>query len=184
SKDPELQAAMVVLDHRNGAIKALVGGRNTALAGGFNRALLAQRQVGSLIKPVIYGLALEQPQRYQLASLVDDTPLTYEARGDRNWEPRNYDGEFQGKVMLYDAFVQSKNIPAVRVGLELGIDNLVAHLQELGVITPIPSYPSLTLGAVPLSPMAVARIYATFANQGEYIAQQAIQAITNHNGEL
>lgn len=182
SKDPDLEAAMVVADYRKAGITGLVGGRHSLA--GFNRALLAQRQVGSLVKPIIYATALEQSPKYTLASLLPDEPIQLNESADKYWQPRNYDGEFLGPVTLYDAFVQSRNLPAVHVGLELGISKLREQLKRLGVVTPISSYPSLTLGAVPLSPMAVARMYAAIANDGYYQPLRAVQAITTHSGEL
>lgn len=183
TKDPDIEGAMVVADYHRAGIKALVGGRHSQLAG-FNRALLAQRQVGSLIKPFIYATALESPERYSLATPLSDELLQLKIQGGEDWVPRNYDGEYLDAVPLYDAFVQSRNLPAVHLGLELGIPLIAQQLRHAGVTTPIAEYPSLTLGAVPLSPVAVTRMFATLANDGYYQPLRAVQAITTHSGML
>jgi len=181
TKDPDLEGAMVVADYHRGGISALVGGRNSQLSG-FNRALLAQRQVGSLLKPYIYATALEQAQNYSLATPLSDARLQLDDVGGEAWIPRNYDGEYLQPLALYDAFVQSRNLPAVHLGLALGVDKIAQRMRAAGVTTPIAEYPSLTLGAVPLSPMAVTRLYATLANDGYYQPLRAIEAITTHTG--
>ena len=100
-----------------GEVAALVGGRRPRYAG-FNRALDARRPAGSLLKPAIYLTALEQPRRYTLASVLDDSALTRELDGDAVWEPRNFDRQTHGDVLLYNALAQSYNLATARLGLE------------------------------------------------------------------
>lgn len=176
-----LEAAIVVADHQQAGISAIVGGRNSELAG-FNRALYAQRQVGSLLKPVIYGLALAKPQQYSLATPLSDAPLTLTEANGKTWTPQNYSGEYGEPMALYDAFVSSRNLPAVHLGLALGLEAIAQALEHNGVTTPIPMYPSLTLGAVSMSPLGITRLYSSFAQQGNYRPLRAIQAITTHDG--
>ncbi|EKE87461.1 penicillin-binding protein 1B [Idiomarina xiamenensis] len=183
SDDEQLQGALVVADYQQAGITALVGDRHNR-RGSFNRALLALRPVGSLVKPVIYGAALSRSDLYSLGSMLDDSPMRVSAKGEDDWQPRNYDGKYVGPISLYDAFVESRNIPAVRVGLNVGIAELVRYLRGLGVHTPIAAYPALTLGSVQLSPLAVTRIYAAIANQGRYRPLATINAVTTHAGDL
>jgi penicillin-binding protein 1B len=172
----KLQGAAIVTSVQGGEVLALAGGRDPKFAG-FNRALDARRQVGSLLKPAVYLTALEQPQRYTLATLLDDSPLTYTARNGTVWEPDNYDRMSHGEVPLYQALAHSYNISTARLGLDLGIDSIVATLRQLGVEQRMNPYPSLVLGAVEMSPLQVAGLYQTFASGGFLTPLRAINAV-------
>ena len=171
-----LEAAAVVTSVQGGEVLALAGGRNPKFAG-FNRALDAQRQVGSLLKPAVYLTALEQPQRYTLATLLDDSPVTYTARNGDQWEPRNYDKKNHGDVPLYQALAHSYNVSTARLGLELGIESIIKTLRRLGVKQHLNPYPSLVLGAAEMSPLQVTRMYQTFASGGFRTPLRAINAV-------
>jgi penicillin-binding protein 1B len=171
-----LEGAAVVTSVQGGEVLAVAGGRNPKFAG-FNRALDARRQVGSLIKPAVYLTALEQPERYTLATLLDDSPLTWTARNGDVWEPGNYDRENHGEVPLYQALAHSYNISTARLGLELGVDTIVGTLRRLGVEQRLNPYPSLLLGAVEMSPFQVTRLYQTFASGGFVTPLRAITAV-------
>ncbi|MCK5481487.1 MAG: transglycosylase domain-containing protein, partial [Gammaproteobacteria bacterium] len=171
-----LEAAAVITSVQGGEVLALAGGRDPGFAG-FNRALNAYRQVGSLLKPAVYLTALEQPQRYTLATLLDDSPLTFTARNGDTWEPRNYDRENHGQVPLYQALAHSYNVATARLGLALGIDTVIGTLQRLGIEQRLNPYPSLVLGAVELSPLQVTRMYQTFASGGFRMPLRAISAV-------
>jgi len=181
-EDEKLEGAMVVADYRNGTISALAGGR-LSQAIGYNRALLALRPIGSLMKPIIYAAAM-QDSDIGLHTPVADEPITLSDKKGKEWKPQNYDKEFDGSLLLYDALVQSRNLPAVRVGMEVGIDQLVSYLRELGVTTPLQAYPSLTLGSASLSPVAVTRMYSALMNDGRYQPLAAVSSITTHQGEV
>ena len=171
-----LQGAAVVTSVQGGEVLALSGGRDPAFAG-FNRALDAHRQVGSLLKPAVYLTALEQSQRYTLATLLDDSPLTFTARNGVVWEPGNYDKKNHGKVPLYQALAHSYNVSTARLGLDLGIDSIIKTLQRLGVEQHLNPYPSLVLGAVEMSPLQVTHMYQTFASGGFRTPVRAINAV-------
>ncbi|RUO52413.1 penicillin-binding protein 1B [Pseudidiomarina homiensis] len=181
SESKELQVAAVIANHQQASLSAIVGDRDRQQLG-FNRATGAMRQVGSLIKPTIYGLALAQPGSYNLASIVQDTPITLEAVDGQVWQPENYDGEFVGAIMLYDALAQSRNVPAVKLALEVGIDTIVTKLRQGGIDTPIPSVPALALGSVELSPLQMTELYGVWAHYGRYRPYTTIAALTNHDG--
>jgi penicillin-binding protein 1B len=176
SEAGKLQGAAIVTSVQGGEVLALAGGREAKFAG-FNRALDAQRQVGSLLKPAVYLTALEQSQRYTLATLLDDSPLTYTARNGTVWAPGNYDRMSHGRVPLYQALAHSYNISTARLGLDLGIDSIVATLRRLGVEQRLNPYPSLVLGAVEMSPLQVAGLYQTFASGGFLTPLRAINAV-------
>lgn len=178
----QLQTAVIVLSPENGEIQALVGDRKPSYAG-FNRALDAIRQVGSLIKPAIYLSALQQPQTYNLASILNDRPLHIKSEAGKIWSPQNYDKKFSGDILLYQALQHSRNVPTVRLGLELGLADIVNTLTALGIKRKVPPYPSMTLGAFSLSPFDVASMYQTLAARGFNIPLRAIRAVYNQQGE-
>jgi len=175
-KAGKLEGAAVITSVQGGEVLALAGGRDPGFAG-FNRALNARRQVGSLLKPAVYLTALEQPRRYTLATLLDDSPLIFTARNGDTWEPRNYDKEFHGQVPLYQALAHSYNVATARLGLALGIDAVIGTLRRLGIAQHLNPYPSLVLGAVELSPLQVTQMYQTFASGGFRMPLRAITAV-------
>jgi len=175
-----LQGAAVVTSVQGGEVLALAGGRDPKFAG-FNRALDAYRQVGSLLKPAVYLTALEQPQRYTLATLLDDSPLTYTARNGTVWKPGNYDRQNHGRVPLYQALAHSYNVSTARLGLDLGIESVVRTLGRLGVEQRLNPFPSLVLGAVEMSPLQVTGMYQTFASGGFRVPLRAISAVLAAN---
>jgi penicillin-binding protein 1B len=171
-----LEAAAVVTSVQGGEVLALAGGRRPGYAG-FNRALDARRQVGSLLKPAVYLTALEQPGSYTLATLLDDSPLTWTAPNGNVWSPANYDKASHGNVPLYQALAHSYNVATARLGLTLGIDSIIDTLKRLGVDRQLNPYPSLVLGAVEMSPLAVTRMYQTFASGGFRVPLRSITAV-------
>ena len=179
---PKLQAASVAASHRSGDVLAVVGGRDPAYHG-FNRALDTRRQVGSLIKPVVYLAALSQPERYTLATLVEDSEISLTNELGVVWTPGNYDGEFHGDVLLNDALLRSYNIPAVKVGLDIGLGAIDATWRGLGASSWLPRLPSITLGAVESSPFEIAGIYQTLASDGFDSPLNTVYAVLDNHGE-
>jgi penicillin-binding protein 1B len=179
----ELQGAVVVSDYREGVVRALAGSM-TAGQAGFNRALAARRPIGSLVKPFIYTLALEQSSRYRLETMVDDEPLTLVDEQDREWSPQNYDGEFKGPMTLYQSWIESRNIAAVRVGQDLGPDKVRERLYHAGFDQQTHAYPSLLLGSVEMSPLQVTQIYSALANRGQQHRLTSIEAVATHWGQV
>ena len=175
-KSGTLEAAAVVASVQGGEVLALAGGRDPK-SSGFNRALDAKRQVGSLLKPAVYLTALQQPQDYTLATLLDDSPLSFTARNGDVWEPGNYDRKNHGEVPLYQALAHSYNISTARLGLALGIEPIIKTLRRLGVKQHLNPYPSLVLGAVEMSPLQITNMYQTFASGGFRSSLRAITAV-------
>lgn len=174
-----LQAAMLVTRAEDGEVLAVVGDRDRRQAG-FNRALDARRPIGSLIKPVVYLTAFEQG--YHMASLLDDSPLTWQDVGGEVWEPQNYDQEFRGPVLLHDALAYSLNVPTARLGLELGLARVGDTLERLGIERTWPEYPSALLGAWELTPIEIAQLYQNFASNGYRSPLRAIRAVVAADG--
>ncbi len=129
----DLEAAAVAVDRHSGEIRAMVGGKRVGYEG-FNRALNASRPIGSLVKPAIYLTALEQPEKYNLATTLHDTPLSLKGSKGSVWSPRNFDRKFRGDVPLYLALAKSLNVPTVRLGMKLGIPEVSDTLERLGLI--------------------------------------------------
>ncbi|MDP1708022.1 MAG: penicillin-binding protein 1B [Gammaproteobacteria bacterium] len=178
----KLEGAALVTRTENGEVLAVVGGRDTRYSG-FNRALDAQRQIGSLVKPAVYLTALMQPQKYTLATQLDDSPLTVKNPGGKVWTPSNYDHEYRGPVALHTALAQSLNVATARLGIEVGIPNVVNTLKKLGVERTIPPYPSMLLGAMELAPIEVAQMYQTLASGGFQMPLRAIREVLTAKGE-
>jgi penicillin-binding protein 1B len=182
NKSTNLQTAVIVAAPDNGDIQALVSDRDP-LSAGYNRALDATRQIGSLVKPAVYLAALQQPEKYTLATMLDDTPLNLKERSGRIWSPKNYDGKYLDKIPLFRALEDSRNIPAVRLGLDVGLAKIAATIVDMGVDREVPAYPSLMLGAFNLTPFEVTRMYQALAGKGFKIPLRAIREVTTAQGE-
>ncbi|MGB1558273.1 MAG: penicillin-binding protein 1B, partial [Oceanococcaceae bacterium] len=177
-----LQAAMVATSTTDGRIRAIVGSAEPG-SSGYNRALDARRPIGSLVKPAVYYTALVQPQRYTLISFLDDSPLRLSQPNGQVWEPQNFDGQSHGQVPLYRALAQSYNLSTARLALDLGIPQVARTLSDLGVGEAVPMVPSLSLGAVSLSPLEVAGMYNTLAAGGYPSPLRAISGVYTAQGE-
>jgi penicillin-binding protein 1B len=178
SRLKELQGAVLITHPENGELVAAVG--STQDFTGFNRTVDAKRQVGSLLKPVIYLSAIESG-RYNWASPIEDSAISIQSEG-KAWTPKNYSGGEHGVVPMVQALSQSYNLAAVRLGQEFGISTFINHLKKFGVTSNIPSYPSIYLGAVDMSPMDVMSIYGNFATGGFKYPVKSIRSVVDNNG--
>ena len=176
-----LQGAVVVTHPGTGDVYAVVGDRHPR-SGGFNRAVSAERHIGSIVKPAVFLAALEQG-RYNLATIVDDGPLRFEAQPNDFWEPQNYDNAFHGSIPFYEALSQSYNVSTVRVGLDAGVNSVRRVIQELGVDKPLNPFPSLLLGATEMTPHEVAQMYQTIAARGFYTPLRTIRSVVSADGK-
>ena len=178
----KLQGAMVVVSTQSGEVEAVVGDRNPRYFG-FNRALDANRSIGSLAKPAVYLTAL-RGDRYHMVSPLDDGPIKVAGSGGQVWEPQNYDKKSHGVVPLYQAMARSLNQATARLGLNVGLSNVVQTFKDLGVERNLPAYPSIVLGAFEMNPFDVAQMYQTIAASGFQTPLKAIRAVTTAKGEL
>ncbi|MFN3927563.1 MAG: transglycosylase domain-containing protein [Pseudanabaenaceae cyanobacterium] len=176
------QIALVAVDPRTGYVKALVGGVGPYNKNQFNRAVQARRQLGSSFKPFVYYLAFESKQ-YGPDSYIEDSPISI-PDGNEMYVPRNYDGSFSGGMSIRQAMAVSRNIPAIRLGLAVGMENVVALCRKLGITTPMQPVPSLPLGAADMTPMEVAGAYAVFASGGYKSKTTLIAKVTDPNGNV
>ncbi|WP_375741460.1 penicillin-binding protein 1B [Pseudomonas boanensis] len=178
----QVESAMVVSNPETGEIQALIGSRQPRFAG-FNRAVDAVRPIGSLIKPAVYLTALERPSQYTLTSWVSDEPFSVKGQDGQVWRPQNYDRRAHGTIYLYQGLANSYNLSTAKLGLELGVPNVLKTLERLGVSREWPAYPSMLLGAGALSPMEVATMYQTLANGGFNTPLRAIRSVLTAEGE-
>jgi len=180
-KPDSLQMATVVVHIATGEVMAVVGGRNGNV-GDFNRALDANRQIGSLIKPAIYLSALSIPEKYNLLTLLDDSPIRVPQEDGDLWQPRNYDRNYHGDVLLLDSLKNSYNVATVRLGLDIGLEKVISTLHDAGIRKEISPYPSLLLGALDLAPVDVAQMYQTIANGGFQSPLNSIREVLDSSG--
>lgn len=178
-----LEVASIVTDTGSGALRAIVGGRDFR-AHGFNRALDASRHVGSLIKPAVYLTALANPSRYKLTTVLEDSPIKVKQSGGKHWLPENYDQKYHGQVSLISSLANSYNASTVRLGLNIGLEEVKRTLSNLGVKRNIPSYPSMLLGAINMTPIEVAQMYQTISAQGFQTPIRAINSVTTSDGDV
>lgn len=178
---PSLQAGVVVSDTSSGEVLAMVGNRHSDQPG-FNRALEAQRPVGSLLKPFIYLLALAQPDRYSLASWVDDSPVEVTQPNGQPWRPKNSDGQSHGTVTMATALARSYNQATVRVGMDVGPERLADLLKVLAGLRAKPR-PSLILGSVDLSVFSMTQMYQFLASGGRLQPLRAVRGVLAPDGK-
>lgn len=160
------QAAVVVMSS-DGAVRAMVGGRERPLPGAFNRATHARRQTGSAFKPFVYAAALDMG--WSPADFVDDSPLTIRTPGSGPWTPQNYTKEFKGVVTLTEALKHSLNIPAVRVSEAVGRDAVRKVAEEFGIVSDLAQGPALALGVSEATLVEMTGAYAGILNGGSAV---------------
>jgi penicillin-binding protein 1B len=181
-KQPTLEAAAVVTSVDGAEVRAIVGSRRVRYFG-FNRAMDAQRSIGSLAKPAVYLTALASG-RYNWSTIVDDKPVSVSGQDGSLWQPKNYDRKDYGPIFLVDAMSKSLNQATARLGMKIGIDQVVNTFQRLGVEKKIPHYPSILLGSVSMSPFQVTQMFQTYASGGFAMQPRSIQALTTNDNKV
>ena len=178
---PYLQAAGVFMDPRTGDVRALVGGRDFDDSQ-YNRATMSSRQVGSAFKPFVYAAAVAAgfPPSHRLM----DRPLRLVLDRRNTWEPKNYDGRFAGTVTMRQALMQSRNVPTVRLAMEVGLDRVVNMAQQIGLEGRIPNVPSVVLGSAETTPLKLTSAFATFATLGNRPQAKLITRVEDRNGRI
>ena len=177
---PELQSALVLTDVHTGEVLAVVGNRDPGQHG-FNRAIEAQRPVGSLLKPFVYLLALALPGDWSLASPIDDSPVTVTLPNGQRWTPANADNRSHGVVPLMDALSRSYNQATVRLGMQIDPRRLAELIGTLAGIEAQPN-PSLILGSLDQSPYAMAQLYQFLASGGEFQTLRMVRGVIDDAG--
>ena len=177
-----LQSAVVITSADGGEVLGLIGGRDVRLPG-FNRALDAERPIGSLLKPAIYLTALEDYTRYHWGSLIEDAPIEITAEDDKLWAPQNYDRISHGQVTLLEALVRSYNQAAARLGMELGLPQVLKTVKRMGITRDLPAYPAVLLGGTGMTPVEVTSFYQTIATGGFNTPLRAIREVLAADGK-
>jgi penicillin-binding protein 1A len=175
------QVALVAVDPRTHFVKALVGGVDYQKSQ-FNRAIQSLRQPGSAFKPFVYYTAFATG-KYTPYSTIMDTPVRYRD-GSGYYSPRNYGGGFAGAMSIRTALIQSRNVPAVKLGKAVGLDKVIETCRILGIKSPLEPVTSLPLGAIGVTPLEMAGAYATFANNGWSSPTTAIARVTDSSGNV
>lgn len=170
----EAQAAIVVMS-ADGAVRAMVGGRDTEGTGLFNRATQAMRQTGSAFKPFVYATALDLGWRFD--DLILDAPLTIDIPGSGPWSPENYTGEFYGEITLTEALRQSLNTAAVRLSEEAGRDLVRTVASQFGIESSLADGPALALGASESTLIEMTGAYAGILNGGSAVLPYGVQEL-------
>jgi penicillin-binding protein 1A len=180
---PEVEGAFVSIDPRDGAIHALVGGFDFN-KNKFNHVTQAWRQPGSSFKPFIYSAALEKG--FTPMTVVNDAPLFFDASvtGGQPWEPKNYDGTFEGPMSLRKGLAKSKNMVSIRVLQSVGAQNAQDWIAQFGFdAEKHPPYLTMALGAGSVTPMQMAAGYSVFANGGYRVNPYLITKVTDQMGK-
>jgi penicillin-binding protein 1A len=181
---PEVEGAFVALDPRTGDIRALVGGFDYGKSK-FNHVTQAWRQPGSSFKPFIYSAALERG--FTAATTVNDAPLFFDAAatGSQPWEPKNYDGKFDGPMSLRTALARSKNLVSIRVLQSTGTEFAQRWVTRFGFeADKHPPYLTMALGAGAVTPLQMATAYGVFANSGHLVEPRLIARIADAGGRV
>lgn len=185
SQGKRLEAALISSDPISGEVQAVIGGRQFKVSQ-FNRALNSQRQIGSLMKPIVYLTALEnndeEGRPYSPITLISDDPFTY--KYDKQvWSPKNYDRKNYGNVPLYFALKNSLNAATSRLAVQVGMEKTVETAKQLGITSKLRALPSLALGAFEMTPLEVLRVYSTFAGLGTARNLTFIRSIESLSGQ-
>ncbi|MEO7363699.1 MAG: PBP1A family penicillin-binding protein [Gemmatimonadaceae bacterium] len=180
ANSPYLQGAFVALDPRTGAVRAMVGGRDFDDSK-FNRAVQALRQPGSTFKPIMYASAIHAG--FTTAQMVDDAPIAVEQLSGDDWTPQNYDMKFMGEMPMRKALYMSRNLAAIRTGMEVGPQAVIDMARKFGIHTTIPPYPSIYIGSADVYPIEMIGAYSVFANLGLRTAPHAIIRVEDASGK-
>ncbi|MGZ8265414.1 MAG: penicillin-binding protein 1A, partial [Burkholderiales bacterium] len=181
---PAVESALLSVDPRDGAIRALIGGFDFS-RNQYNHVTQALRQPGSSFKPFIYSAALDKG--FTAATVINDAPLTFTAAqtGSEPWEPKNYDGKFEGPMRLRTALVKSKNLVSVRILQAIGPQYAQDYIKRFGFDPKLhPPYLTMALGAGNVTPIQMAQAYSVFANGGYRVIPYFIERIEDNRGNV
>ncbi len=180
-QEPDVQGAVLALEPRTGAVRAMVGGYDFERSK-FNRATQAWRQVGSAFKPFVYAAAIEKAG-YTPATVIVDAPVSY-PDNQTVWSPHNFDFNFEGPITLRHALEDSRNVPAVKTLAVVGVQTAIDYAHKLGLTGDLPPYLPLALGAGEATLQEMTAAFAAFANQGLRMKPYYITRITDRDGNV
>ncbi len=181
-----LEAVFASADNKTGLIQSIVGGRGYK-SSQFNRVLESRRQIGSIMKPLVFLTALNsknsQGEKYTPTASLPDRPFVHEYHGHK-WSPKNYEKKYYGNVPMYFALKNSLNCATAWLGIGVGLDKIIKTARALGVQSPLLEVPSLTLGAFELTPKEVLQVYTNLANLGERKTLHTIRFVVDKSHEI
>ena len=175
-----IQGAMVVIEPKTGAVRALIGGRDFRDSE-FNRATQARRQPGSAFKPFLYTACIDNG--FRTSDEVLDIPIVIHSGGEE-YSPSNYDHKFMGPITLRKAFALSRNLAAIRLIRYVGEQTVVEYAKKMGITSPIKPVPSLALGSYEVTPLEITAAYCVFPNLGIRVKPYFIEKIVQHEGNI
>jgi len=177
----QAQGALLCMEVKTGAIKALVGGRDFKKSE-FNRATQSRRQPGSAFKPFIYTAAFDKGMTP--TTKIVDAPISYpdQSSPDGFWRPKNFDGKFNGPTTLRTALVQSRNIITIKILQEIGVDYAAGYAANMGITSPLTKNLSMALGTSGVTLQEMVRGYGVLANQGKRVVPFMIKKIVDRTG--
>lgn len=181
ANSPYLQGAFIAMEPRTGAVRALIGGRDFDDSQ-FDRAIQSIRQPGSTFKPIVYADAVQNGR--PLSYVLDDSPLTIPMSRTSSWKPQNFEGNYEGRIPMRRALVESRNVPTIALGIELGTESVISEARRFGLTTPIPNYPSIFIGAADVYPIEMVSAYTAFATLGTRAKPSAITRVEDKDGNV
>ena len=185
-KKDQLEEALIAVEPQSGKIRVMVGGRDYRESQ-FDRITQAKRQPGSAFKPITYLAAMQEtleggPEHFLPTTYIDDTPFTW-AYGDMSWSPKNYKNRYFGRVTLEFALEESLNSATSRLANQIGLDRVRAMAEKMG-FGDLPSYPSIVLGGIEVTPMQIAQAYSIMADYGLEVQSYAVTAVVDQSGKV
>jgi penicillin-binding protein 1A len=179
-QDSGAQGALLAIDNATGDTVAMVGGRDFEESK-FNRAIQAQRQVGSSFKPFVFGAAVEHGAEPD--DRILDAPTTF-VSGGIPYTPHNFDHKFEGSITLRRAMEDSRNIPALKLAERVGMSSVIEYVRRFGINSPVPNYLPVALGAADLTLYEQTSAYSVFPNDGVRIEPRFIRKVTDYDGHV
>jgi penicillin-binding protein 1A len=181
-QEPIVEGAVIALDPRTGAIRAMVGGYDFKRSE-FNRAVSARRQPGSAFKPFIYAAAIDAG--WTPASILVDSPVIYDDPVlQRVWKPTNYEARFYGPITMRDALIHSRNVATVKLLDQLGVQTAIDFARRVGITSPLARDLSLALGSSSLGLLEVTSAMGVFAAEGRRVEPAGLRSVTDHAGNV
>jgi penicillin-binding protein 1A len=180
-QEPEAQAALIAMDPKTGAVKAMVGGYDFRKSQ-FNRVMQAKRNSGSAFKPIIYAAAIDKGMTP--ATIIDDSQAEYDSGKEQAWKPKNHDNIYRGPVTMREALTNSINVVSVKILDSIGVGYAVDYARNLGITSPLADNLTLALGSSSLTPMELTSAYAVFASGGFKVTPYFILKVVDGKGTI
>ena len=180
-QEPQVQGALVSVEAQTGNVLAMEGGYDYE-SSEFNRATQAQRQPGSLFKPIIYSAALEKG--YTPTSIIVDSPIVFDDNEQGKWKPSNFEEKFYGDTTFRQALIHSRNVPTIKIAQSLTVPVILDYAKRLGIDGKIPSDLSISLGSASVSLLEMVRTYSLFPRLGRKITPIFFNKVFDRDGKL